>query len=160
MALAPLHDGLVAAVAQLLPDWRFMATYRHFRKRMPAYDWFLHVGFINHVSDCDVVANVAVEHLVKRKSICIVGAELGNIAGVGQRRWSLARLADIPAAATGLHQSFLEVGLPYLQAFSNLHEILRVLREEPKRAWLLCPLAQDPMAEANAIEQRARESGA
>jgi hypothetical protein len=119
--------------------------------------WSLHLAFVNHAADFDVVANVAVEHLAKRQRICIVGAELGNIAGTGQQRWPVASQADVQPAAAGMWRLFTEIGLPFLQRYSRLAEILRTLRQEPKTARLICPLVQDPASEAAAIEARAQQ---
>ena len=116
---------------------------------------YLHLSFVNHVANFDVVADVAVEHVHKKRRICIVGAELGNIVGTGQHRWHVSSPSEALAAAAGVVQLFQEVGIPFLKRYSNLGEVLRVLREEPKEARLICPLAQDPVAAARCIEARA-----
>jgi hypothetical protein len=155
VAIASLHEAVSHDVAALLPGWRFVKTVRSFRSTELGCTHYLHLSFVNHVADFDVIADVAVEHLHKRQRICIVGAELGNIAGTGQHRWHVSSTSEAWAAAAGIVQLFQEVGIPFLKRYSSLGEVLRVLREEPKEAQLICPLAQDPVAEALCIEARA-----
>lgn len=106
------------------------------------------LSFISHAADFDVVADVAVEHLANGKRICIVVAERGNIAGPGQHRWPVSSDVQPQKASEGVHTFFNEVGLPFLQRFSSLTEVIRVLRNEPGTARLICPLVKDFEAEA------------
>ena len=158
MALATLHQAVIEGVSALLPAWRFVKGARSFRRVAHGCNQTLHLSFVNHVDDFDVVGNVAVEHLIKRKRLCVVGAELGNILGTGQQRWPVSSATQASLAANGVVELFQKVGVPYLERYSSLAEVLRVLREEPQNAWLLSPLAKDFAAEANAIEERGKES--
>jgi hypothetical protein len=157
MTLALLHEALIAGLASHMRGWGFVKSTRSFRRRDGDRQWSLHLAFINHVNDFDVVADVAVEHLLNKQRICIVGAELGNIIGTGQRRWSVGDLPHAQAAADGVHQLFITAGVPFLQRFSELSQILNTLRADQKTARLICPFVKDHVAEADAIESRAKQ---
>lgn len=145
-------------MAVCLRGWRFVKSTRSFRKSEGQCICSLDLAFINHTSDFDVVADVAVEHTAKGQRICIVGAEHCNIAGTEQQRWSIDGQVDVKAAANGVLDLFAKVGMPFLKRYTDLTEILRALRTDPKTAWLNWPLVQDPVAEAAAIEALAKQN--
>jgi hypothetical protein len=155
MALAALQQALTDDLAVRLPLWRFVKGRRSFECRRGNVTWHLHLAFITHRDDdFDVVVDVAVEHKRGRERVCIVGAELGNIRGTGQHRWTVASVDDVPIATQGILDEFSATGLPFLERYSNLPEILRVMRASPKDARLIMPLVADPVAEAASIEAR------
>jgi hypothetical protein len=157
MALAPLHEALIAALTARLDGWQFVKAHRDFKKPGPSYNWFAHLAFINHVNDFDAVLDVAVEYHAKRKRICIVGAEIGNILGIGQRRWPVATGEDVRNAARGIETDLMQVGIPFLTRYSDIGEILRIYRTDPVAAGLIAPLTLDHAAEADAIERRIQQ---
>jgi hypothetical protein len=114
--------------------------------------WHLHLAFVNHTDDFDVIADVAVEHSLGKQRICIPGAELGNIAGTGQRRWTVGPNASVSDAAHGLLTLFGEVGIPFMQRFTDLAEVVRTLRTDPVGTRLMFPFEIDPLSEASRIE--------
>lgn len=152
MALAPLREGVIAAVATLLPTWRFIKSTRSFVQKSLEYKWYLHLAYINHVNDFDVVVDVAVEHLRGKQRICMLGAELGNIVGTGQHRWSVETASDVAGVAKEVVSLFGEVGLPFLNRFSSLPEVIHVLRTDLEMSRLIFPFTKDPAADADAIE--------
>lgn len=91
--------------------------------------------------------------------MCILGAELGNIAGTGQQRWNVSAMPHVESTVTGIMNLFEEVGLPILRRFSQLPTVLNVLRTDQKMARLIFPLVSAPLEEAEAIEQRASGVG-
>jgi hypothetical protein len=155
VSLVPLHEALIAELAGRLIAWRFVKARRSFTKSRPDCHWHLHLAFVNHAHDFDVIVDVAVEHMRGRKRLCIVGAELGNIRGTGQHRWGINSIDDVPRAASGIMEFFGSTGLPFLERYSNVAEILKVFRTNPREARLIGPLASDPVAKAALIEERA-----
>jgi hypothetical protein len=155
MAVAALHQALTDDLAARLPAWRLVKSRRSFECRRANVTWHLHLAFVNHRDDdFDVVADVAVEHKRGRERVCIVGAELGNIRGTGQCRWAVASVDDVPIATRGILDVLSSTGLPFLERYSSLPEILRVMRSSPNDARLLMPLVADPVSEAASIEAR------
>lgn len=114
-----------------------------------------HLSFINHAHDFDVVADVAVridalEDLVnsddallgkkEKKQTYSLGAELGNISGQGQKRWTVTSSADVSPVADGIMASFNSIGLPYLDKASTLEGAYQMLTSPGRAAWLHSPL--------------------
>lgn len=126
-----------------------------FLRRIPGGRASLHLAFIEHPKDFDVVADVAVrfdqlEDLVNATNSLLskrekgqtysLGAEIGNISGEGQRRWSVASLADVEAVADQVVTSFRAVGLPYLDKASTLEGAFQLLTSPGRDAWLHSPI--------------------
>lgn len=137
--------------------FRLRKTLRDFRRDAGQCSQFLHVAFINHSADFDVIADVAVRHHhvenvmneeriylkeSEKKLTSTVGAELGNILGIGQHRWSVASERDIPLVVDGIVSYFERVGLPFLERFTSLEETFKVLSVNGSEANLICPLPE------------------
>lgn len=142
MKLAPLHDAFIAALQRRLPDWRFVAKHRHFQKAHGNVTWLFHIAFINHETDFDAVADVAVEFLEGKKRACIFGAELGNIHGPGQRRYSVASAAQAALEAERAVKDLQDIGLPFLEAYSNPSQVIQTLEAGGTKASLISPIAE------------------
>ena len=138
--------------------FRLRKTLRDFRRDVGQCSQSLHVAFINHSADFDVTANVAVRHHAvedalneerpylkesEKKLTATVGAELGNILGVGQHRWAVASERDIPLVVDGIVSYFQRVGLPFLERFTSLEETFRVLSANGSEAKLISPLPEE-----------------
>jgi hypothetical protein len=106
-----------------------------FLRRFPAGRASLHLAFVEHPRDFDVVADVAVrfdelEDLINANNTLLskkeqgqtysLGAELGNISGEGQMRWNVASSVDVDQVADQLVAAFKVIGLPYLDRASTL----------------------------------------
>lgn len=158
------------------------AVGQSFLRRISGGRASLHLAFIEHPKDFDVVADVAVrfdqlEDLVNATNSLLskrekgqtysLGAEIGNISGDGQRRWSVASLADVDTVADQVVTSFKEVGLPYLDRASTLEGALRLLTSPGRDAWLHSPIHASRvkrvvglvkvMGRVDELEARARE---
>ena len=118
MKVSKLHTAFLQELGALLPDWKFIASQRHFKHSEGPINWLFHVAFVNHERDFDVVGDVGVEFLAARKRVAIVGAQLGNIAGLGQTRHPVCSLATAKASAQSLFSEFSQVGLPFLHRYS------------------------------------------
>jgi hypothetical protein len=151
MALATLHQEVIEKMADRFPNWRFVTSTRSFVRQNGNCKWYLHLAFVNHVDDFDVVVDLAVEHLMGKQRICILGAELGNILGTGQHRWSVGPNSSALAAAKSVQALFDEVGVPFLKRFTELAEVVRILRTDEKTTRLIFPFEQNPALEADRI---------
>jgi hypothetical protein len=127
MSVIPLHQAFLSALNGLLTDWTFVDRHRHFKLRHGRVNWIAHVACVDHESDFDAVIDVAVEFLSGRARACIVGAELGNIAGSGQRRYGVASIAEAGVAAARAGRDIAEIGIPFLQTHSSPAHVIRVL---------------------------------
>ena len=156
MGLKPLHDRFLGAMKPRLPGWRFVATHRHFRRSRPGVNLYLHVGFINHQADFDATIDVAVEFVRGKDRVGIVGAELGNIEGVGQVRHSVSCEADAEASAQAAVAHFNEFGVPFLERYSNLVAVIGALESGGSEARLICPLEHTRPQLVNALRAAAR----
>jgi hypothetical protein len=159
MSFAVIQGVLLGDLSARLEGWHFVKSRRSFERKQTTCVWSLHLAFIKHKPDFDVVADVAVEHIQAGKRLCIVGAELGNICGTGQHRWQIASEQQVQAVTSGILDLFTTVGLPFMERYSVLSEVLRVLRADPAQARLICPLVKDHCAEAALIEQRMVANG-
>lgn len=68
-----------------------------------------------------------------------LGAELGNIAGTGQRRWTVTRDSNVDDVAAKIIVDFQEIGIPYLEKASTMGSALGLFRLSGRAAWLHCP---------------------
>ena len=142
MRIVELHKAFISAMHTELPDWRFVASRRHFKKSFPNGLWNAHFSFINHADDFDVTCDVSVEFMKARKRACIVGANLGNIEGVGQVRYSVNSPESAVLAASEARDHIDRIGLPFLQKYSDPAEVLRCLRAGGPEARLISPIMQ------------------
>lgn len=122
-----------------------------FVKRRPDGRETLHLAFIRHPSDFHVVADVGIR-FDALEELCFVphpllsqkdkaktysfGAELGNIAGVGQKRWELATIDDIEPLAEGIYADFMSIGVPFLERLSTLEKAFDLVNRPWREASL------------------------
>lgn len=117
-----------------------------------------HLAFIKHLSDFDVTADVAVRfdsleelcfipHPLKPKNAqsqtYSLGAELGNIAGVGQKRWAVSQSEDVTEIADQIISYFKDIGLPYIERTSTLEDAFALLTRPWREAKLHAPFHSD-----------------
>jgi len=89
MALASLHQAVISAVMDRLLGWKFVKSTRDFVQLHGTCKWYVHLSFANYGNNFNVAMDVAVEHLMKKQRICILGAELGTIRGTGWHTWNV-----------------------------------------------------------------------
>ena len=126
-----------------------------FLRRLPTGRASLHLAFVDHPGDFDVVADVAVrlddlEDLINASNTLLsnkekgqtysLGAELGNISGKGQMRWNVASLFEVDQVADQLVAAFKSIGLPYLDRASTLEGAYELLVSPGRAAWLHSPI--------------------
>lgn len=152
-----LQSELLEAVGQRIAEYgfKYKASEQAYLRAIPDGRSCLHLAFIRHQHDFDVVADVAVrfdqlEDLVNSSNTLLskkekgqtysLGAELGNISGEGQKRWSLASSSEVERVADQLVECFKAIGLPYLDRASNLEAGYQLLTSPGRDAWLHNPI--------------------
>ena len=140
MKVSELQILLIDHLKPLLPEWKFVKSRREFKLKKGEVVWFLHLSCINHSSDFDAVADVAVEFLSGKQRVCVIGAELGNIKGVGQTRFPVSNPKEALVAAQNLYCFFEEIGMPFLKRFSEPAEVVSVLESGSEEAMLISTL--------------------
>jgi hypothetical protein len=150
-----MRRALLRAVGERIDDYGFESRPigQSFLRRFPKGRASLHLAFVEHRVDYDVVADVAVrfdelEELVnaisflskkEKEQTYSLGAELGNIAGEVQLRWKVA-CEDIGQVADRVITSFRAIGLPYLAQASTMEGAYKMLTTPGKGAWLHSPI--------------------
>ncbi|MCX6378363.1 MAG: hypothetical protein NT023_02645, partial [Armatimonadetes bacterium] len=137
----------------MLPDWKFVAGQRHFKKAVGPLNWYFHISFVNHTDDFDAVGDVAVEFVENRQRSAIVGAQLGNISGVGQTRHGVNSPTSAVNSACSLLSEFREVGLPFLERYSELSTTLETLESGGREALLISPIQQFHAEQVSALRK-------
>ncbi|MEQ6289220.1 hypothetical protein ACFPAG_01135 [Vogesella sp. GCM10023246] len=153
MKVSELHAAFLKELAPLLPGWTFVASQRGFKRVDGQANWLFHLAFVNHECDFDVVGNVAVEFIVAKKRVAIVGAQLGNIVGVGQTRHSVRSLATAAESAKSLVAEFNGVGIPFLQRYSNPSITVTALQRGGSEALLISPFEQNHTQQIMALKK-------
>jgi hypothetical protein len=138
-----------------------------FYKKEPFGRATFHVSFINHQNDFDVTGDVAVrfdqtEEMADpdSKDSHTIGAELGNLKEGRQKRWTVTCVDDIPLIADAAVKAFAEIGLPYVEEFSDQARALDVLSGDGPDSWLHSPLhsARAERAVSMALTLKGREA--
>ena len=153
MKLAPLHSRFIEELSKDLNDWKFIAGNRQFRKKRPDQNFFVHVAFINHLNDFDATIDVAVEFVAGKERVCIVGAELGNIEGVGQVRHTVSSEQSAVSAAREAIAHLKKVGFPFFERYGNPHNVTAALKAGGEVARLISPLTQSHSQQITALER-------
>ena len=133
-----------------------MSASQSFRCNFNGGSKVFHVAFIKHELDFDVTADVAiridaVEDLIervvgrktnaKRRLTYTVGAELGNIQGTGQLRWTVESADSVPTVARNMFESFKSVALPYYENASSPEKVYELLNSEGSGSRLHSPIS-------------------
>lgn len=148
---------LSAEVGDRLRDRGFtprMGGQSFVRKQLGGRSEF-HMAFIDHESDFDVTADVAVrfddvEEFVHgqnkllsvraRKQTYTLGAELGNLADGRQHRWSVPVGREFSHIADAIYGWFLQFGLPYIERYSSRENALSALSDNGPAGWRHSPV--------------------
>lgn len=111
----------------------------------------LHLSFVNHVRDFDVIANVAIRfdqiedtlNLAraflsdsKKRQTYSFGAELGNISGAGQNRWTVQSGEDVYKVSHDIFSEFQRVGIPFFESISTIEKAYHLLIGPTEQAQL------------------------
>src|SRR5882724_7644252 len=151
-----LQEALFEAVSRKIAAYGFTGNKRNFcfYKRTPFGRLAFCLAFIRHRDDSDVTLEMAVrfddlEDLVnehenrlskaQRKSTFSLGVELGNLSEGRQKRWTVRSLEDVEPVAQSIMNSFVAIGLSYLEKYSDVRTALEVLSGDDQAAWLHSP---------------------
>jgi hypothetical protein len=155
MGTLHLTDALLLELDVLLAPRGWVRRDQTFRRDAGECRFLFHVAFIRHQADADVTADVAIrhnaiEHILnadrdwlsarEKRNTSTIGVELGNWAGVGQKRWRLTQTGDSVPMARDIVSWCDRLGEPWLKRFASLTEVTRVLAEDGPEARLICPL--------------------
>ncbi len=152
MKLKPLHSRFIEKMKSELPDWKFVASNRHFRKVLPGKNLLAHIAFVNHVNDFDATLDVAVEFVEGKARVCIVGASLGTIEGIGQSRYSVSSEQSAEASALQAVAHLKRVGIPFLERYASVSNTLATLKAGGQEAQLISPLMHLHAGQIAALE--------
>jgi hypothetical protein len=152
-----LRNALLKRLGAQLSPMGFRQSQQTFAKRWGAGKLLVHLSFVRHADDLDVLVDVAVRHdaiedrlnadrpqLSKRErsKTATVGAELGNWSIGRPLRWTVSTPADLEPVGRRLLEEVCRTGLPFLERFAQLDELERVLAADDQTARLICPLTE------------------
>lgn len=155
-SIKELERALFEEVSSKIANYGFTGNSRDscFYKRTSFGRLAFSLAFIRHRDDVDLTVHMAVrfdelENLVnennqllskaQKKGTFSLGIELGNLMEGRPKRWTVASLQDVGPVAQSIINSFLAIGLPYLQKHSDMQTALEVLSGDDKEAWLHSP---------------------
>lgn len=143
--LKPLMDELTQKIRAGLTGYGFEFKKKAMVKKTPSGRWLVGFDFIKHVDDFDVTMGVSgrIDALARLQygeedslETCYsFGGELGNINGVGQKRWTVTSQEDIDSVVESMLQAFAQIGLPYLEKYSILENALEAFSRDDKESW-------------------------
>ena len=142
MKVSDLQSRFINELQTLLPEWEYVKSQRHFKKIDNDKHYYFHISCINHVNDFDAVGDISIEFKDGKNRICIIGAELGNIEGIGQNRFPVSNDVEARASAINLHQCFEKCGLEFIQKYSDPVLVVDTLKRGGMDAQLISPFLE------------------
>lgn len=142
MNISELQSRFIERLKELLPGWKYIKGERTFKNSVDGNIWHFHIAFVNHADDFDCIGDVAIEFKSNNQRLCVVGAELGNIAGIGQKRFTVGNVQQSTESANSIYKYFEAVGLPFLQRYSLPSEVINTLTAGGKEAMLISPIVR------------------
>jgi hypothetical protein len=149
-----LKRGLLEALGQHLSPQGFKAvlSQQTFRRPTPSGWLAIHLSFINHDSDFDIVLNAAVRfHKVQdailppsrdRKHTATIGCEYGRLTGQGQFRWTIERTDEIGHVAKEIHAACIATMIPFLERYADEQVVLDALRRDDATSSMINPIPE------------------
>jgi len=150
-----LQEEILAEIAAALASSGYRRREQEFYRDVDDVRWFLHIAFVRHPENLDLIADVAIRHnaiedrLVgtrahlkpsERKRTATIGVDLGNYADGRQQRWTIRSADEVKPVVADMIRIFQKFGLSFLERFSSLHELVRVLDLNDREASLICPV--------------------
>lgn len=145
MRVVELQNLLLAALTEALGarGFRHVKREQHFKKKGEAGTFFFHIAFIQHATDVDATADMAVTYAGPGPDLKVtIGVELGNWTGLGQHRWRVSGPADIAPVSADIVHWFDRIAVAFFQRFASPAEALRVLDEKGREADLISPFPE------------------
>jgi len=140
MKVSELQSVFLDELQHLMDGWKYIKSDRHFKKIQGNLVWLFHISCINHENEFDAVGDVAIEYKSGKKRLCIIGAELGNIEGVGQKRFPVCNEKQANRSAEEIYSYFQTIGMPFFLKYSNPSETIETLKNGGTEAILISPL--------------------
>ncbi len=126
------------------------------RKPIEGGKAFIHLSFINHVNDFDITVSVAVridameamanaanrfltEKEKKKSDSATIGVELGNLSGVGQKRWTITNENDIPSVVVSISKDIIEIAFPFIEKYKDANAIFKTMLRDDPAVWTVAP---------------------
>lgn len=146
-----LKAMLLHGLADLLAD-------HGFKKRISAQSFYkktddgkvsIHLAFINHIDDFDVTVDFAIrlndvedilneiDHPMtppKKLDTYTLGAELGNVTGEGQKRWTIENEEDVKIAMRGIYLEILSVFFPVIEKYTTKESVYELAVKDDEEA--------------------------
>lgn len=152
-----IQKNLLTLVGEKISTYGFQKKplSQSFLKMIPGGRVSFHLSFIEHETDFDVTADIAIrfddlENLVnadnrllskkERDMTYSFGVELGNLANGKQKRWRVASDADVVNVADALVADFERYALPYYEKYSVMSGAFELLSSNDRATWMHCPL--------------------
>jgi hypothetical protein len=158
--LRSLEKQLISEVGSLLGEHGFILKpgTQSYRCAKP-FGWAsIQLAFVKHPpTDFDVIVNASIrinavqdviqdrDNLIsekERKNSATVGAELGNLKGTGQQRWSISSEEDVGPAARAILVECEATLLPFIEKYSHPGVLLDALTTDGMTARLLSPFEE------------------
>ncbi len=118
---------------------------RSFERNFALGKQSIHFAYINHQYDFNVICDVEVRldmvedirsgfdtHLTtaEKAERYTLGAELGNIAGIGTKSWEVSTEDDVEPVVSSILTAIHEIGMPALEEMSSPELVLKMLLKE------------------------------
>ena len=152
MKISQLSEIFLNALKSHMPDWTFVKGQRTFKKSDGDVRLFFHITQINHSVDFAAKGDVAVEIKSQGNRVCIVGAQLANISGEGLQRFNVIDEQTAHSSARDLYESFVHIGIPFLEEYQRPEKILETLKRGGSGAMLISPLRSQHFDQIRALE--------
>lgn len=151
MTLKPLKTALVSALSTGLTKFGYKQVGdREFQKKYPWGKAVIHLAFIDHAADFDVTVDCGLrysdlEEIISRNESCIperekkrrcsIGAEMGNILRIGQKRWKIRNEDDVAENSADMLSKIIEAILPFIEKYEDRDAALEALSRDDENAW-------------------------
>ena len=156
MKVSELQAAFLNNMKLLLPDWRFIAGGRHFKKVQGNVTWYFHISCANYATEFLAFGDVAVEFTSKKVKVAIIGAQLANIEGTGDSPHHVGSLRECVKSSESLVEEFKRAGLPFLERYSDANLVLSVLRQGGKEASLISTFSDYHASQIAALSEFTR----
>jgi hypothetical protein len=153
-----LRDALLKRICVFLSEYGFDNKIygQSFRKRIDGGGARIHLNFINHANDFDVVVSVGIrfdtmenmanvvnklltEKERKKSDSATIGIELGNLSIGAQKRWTIREEDDIPSVAEGISKDIIEIAFPFIGKYKDMNAVFEIMLRDDSAVWSLAP---------------------
>jgi len=152
MKVSELQTAFLNNMKLLLPDWRFVASNRHFKRVKGNVTWYFHITCANYATEFDAIGDVSVEFTLQKTRVAIFGAQLANIAGIGHSPHHVGSLRECIKSSASLVDEFNRVGLPFLERLSDPYVVLGILKQGGKEAALISTITSNHPAQIVSLQ--------